>query len=103
MFCEYVNVQAKLPFDETELQYIAELDANADSLFLQQELPWIPEGSLRILQVIHPFSKLLQKLLSSFRQVKACIEFYYLQFYGNDQRCYENILHAHASARCFSD
>lgn len=44
-------MQAKVPFDEVELQYIAELDASADSLFLQQELPWIPEGSLHILQV----------------------------------------------------
>ena len=43
-------LQAKIPFDQAELEYIASLDPNADVLFLQQELPWIPEGSLRILQ-----------------------------------------------------
>lgn len=41
------------PFDEEELAYISRLDAAADVEFLQKELPWLPEGSLRTLQV-HP-------------------------------------------------
>jgi hypothetical protein len=43
--------QAKIPFDEEELAYIASLDAEADAAFLEQELPWLSEGSLRTLQV----------------------------------------------------
>ena len=45
--------QAKIPFDEEELAYIASLDAAADAAFLEQELPWLSEGSLRTLQVLH--------------------------------------------------
>lgn len=44
-------MQAKIPFDEEELRYISGLDADSDVQFLRQELPWLPEGSLRTLQV----------------------------------------------------
>ena len=44
-------LQAKIPFNEEELNYIAGLNAEADVEFLRQELPWLPEGSLRTLQV----------------------------------------------------
>ena len=46
-----LDLQAKIPFDDEELQYIAGLDAYSDVQFLRQELPWLPEGSLRTLQV----------------------------------------------------
>ena len=46
-----MDVQAKIPFDAHELDYIESLDPDADVAFLKRELPWIPDGSLRILQV----------------------------------------------------
>ena len=54
MMVSECSLQAKIPFDEEELQYIAGLDADSDVQFLRQELPWLPEGSLRTLQVRPP-------------------------------------------------
>ena len=45
-------MQAAIPFDDEELEYISRLDAAADADFLRQELPWLPLGSLRTLQVL---------------------------------------------------
>ena len=45
-------MQAAIPFDDEELEYISRLNAAADVEFLQQELPWLPPGSLRTLQVV---------------------------------------------------
>ena len=49
--------QALIPFDEEELEYISQLDPAADVAFLRKELPWLPEGSLRTLEVGSAFAK----------------------------------------------
>ena len=44
-------LQAMIPFDEEELDYIARLDPEADAALLRAELPGLREGSLRVLAV----------------------------------------------------
>lgn len=50
--------QAMMPFDEEELNYIANLDAKADAELLRRELPGIRESSLRVMELA---TLLLQK------------------------------------------
>ena len=46
-----IALQAMIPFDEGELDYIASLDAAHDVALLKQELPALRVASLRILEV----------------------------------------------------
>ena len=40
-----------LPFTDEELQYIKQLDAEADCELLRQELPWLRDDCLRTLTI----------------------------------------------------
>lgn len=54
-----------IPFDEEELAYILRLDAAKDVEFLRRVLPWLPEGSLRTLQVRLSYNPTSSKCYSS--------------------------------------
>lgn len=49
--------QASIPFSETELEYIKNLDANFDSEMLRTELPMIREACIRVLTLCTTFLK----------------------------------------------
>ena len=44
-------MQAMIPFDDEELEYIARLDARADAELLRRELPSLRDSCLRTMEV----------------------------------------------------
>ena len=45
------GLQAMIPFDDEELEYIARLDAQADADLLRRELPSLRDSCLRTMEV----------------------------------------------------
>ena len=46
-----MRLQAMIPFDDEELEYIARLDARADADLLRRELPSLRDSCLRTMEV----------------------------------------------------
>ena len=49
--CSMVDMQASMPFDEAELEYVRRLEPKEDVELLRRELPALREESLRTLEV----------------------------------------------------